>query len=432
MKETINIALLGMGTVGSGVYQVLNRHRGDFKLKVGADLRLKWILEKDRQKIEQAGVSPDLIAADFTVIAKDPEVDIIVELFGGIEPARSYILEAIGQGKNIVTANKELLANHGKKLLEAADSHGVDLCFEASVGGGIPIIHPLKQCLVGNKILRVMGIVNGTTNFILTRMEEDGCSFEQALREAQEKGYAEREPTADLEGYDAAAKLAILASIAFNSRVTAADVYREGISRVTAKDIEYARELGCVIKLLAIAKEENGGLEVRVHPTMLSKDHPLASVKWNYNAIFVVGDAVGEVMFYGQGAGSLPAASAVVGDIIDVARNIQYQRTSKISCTCFETKRIKPISELQTCYYLLLNANDRPGVLAKIAQAFGNHQVSLAKIIQKETRDTNADLMFITHKVSERDLRGALEDIERLDVVNSISNLIRVEGLENG
>lgn len=432
MKEQINIALLGLGTVGSGVYQVLRDHRENFKLKVGADLRLKWVLEKDRQKIIEAGLSEDLAAGDFSVIANDPEVDIVVELFGGIEPAKSFILEAIAKGKNIVTANKALLASQGKELLEAADRQGVDLCFEASVGGGVPVIHSLKQSLVGNKILRVMGIVNGTTNFILTRMTEDGCSFEQALKEAQEKGYAERDPAADIEGSDAASKLAILASIAFNSRVTASDVYREGITKITAADIKFARELGYVIKLLAIAKEEDGYLEVRVHPTMISQDHPLASVKWNYNAIFIVGDAAGEVMLYGQGAGSLPAASAVVGDIIDIARNIQYHRTSKIGCTCFETKRIKPIAELITCYYVLLSAADRPGVLAKIAQAFGDHKVSLATVIQKESRGAGADLMFITHKVSEQDMQAALKAIKQLDVVDSIYNVIRVEGLENG
>lgn len=432
MKEQINIALLGLGTVGSGVYQILNQHRENFKLKVGSDLRLKWVLEKDQQRLANAGVSQDQIASDFSVIVSDPEVDIVVELFGGLEPAKKFILEAINQGKNIVTANKELLANQGKEILDAADRRGVDVSFEASVGGGIPIIHPLKQCLVGNKILRIMGIVNGTTNFILTRMAEEGCSFEQALKEAQEKGYAERDPTADIEGYDAAAKLAILASIAFNSRVTAPEVYREGISKVTAADIKYAEELGYVVKLLAIGREENGGLEVRVHPTMISKEHPLASVKRNFNAIFVEGDAVGEVMFYGQGAGSLPAASAVVGDIIDIARNIQYQRTSKIGCTCFEEKPVKPIAELQTRYYLLLSANDRPGVLAKIAQAFGDHQVSLATVIQKETKGSSADLMFITHKVSEKNMQEALETIRQLNVVNSIYNLIRVESLENG
>ncbi|MDI6892727.1 MAG: homoserine dehydrogenase [Actinomycetota bacterium] len=428
MKKDINIGLLGLGTVGSGVYKILTRHHDDFALKVGANLNIKAILERDITKADAVGADRSLITNDASSIIDDPDIDIVVEVLGGIEPARTFILKAIESGKHIVTANKELLASYGKDIFEAADAKGVDVYFEASVGGGIPIIHPLKECLASNKIIKVMGIVNGTTNYVLTRMAEEGCLFKEALEEAQAKGYAERDPSADIEGRDAAAKIAILASIAFNSRVTSPDVYMEGISRVTPEDIMYAGEMGYVIKLIALAKEEKDGLDVRVHPAMIPRDHPLASVRGVYNAIFVEGDAVGEVMFFGPGAGSMPAASAVVGDILDVARNLQYGRSGKVGCTCFETKKIKKIEEINSGYYLLMNVVDRPGVLAKIAKAFGDNDVSLASVIQKGPRGANAELVFVTHLTREKNLRVALKAIEGLDVVNEVCNVIRVEG----
>lgn len=428
MKKDINIGLLGLGTVGSGVYRILTRHHDDFRLKVGADLNIKAILEKDVSKADAVGADRSLVTNDASSIIDDPDIDIMVEVLGGVEPAKTFILQAIESGKHIVTANKELLAGYGKDIFEAADAKGVDVYFEASVGGGIPIIHPLKECLASNKIIKVMGIVNGTTNYVLTRMAEEGCLFKEALEEAQAKGYAERDPSADIEGRDAAAKIAILASIAFNSRVTSPDVYMEGISRVTPEDIMYAGEMGYVIKLIALAKEEKDGLDVRVHPAMIPRDHPLASVRGVYNAIFVEGDAVGEVMFFGPGAGSMPAASAVVGDILDVARNLQYGRSGKVGCTCFETKKIKKIEEINSGYYLLMNVVDRPGVLAKIAKAFGDNDVSLASVIQKGPRGANAELVFVTHLTREKNLRVALKVIEGLDVVNEVCNVIRVEG----
>lgn len=428
MRDEINVGLLGLGTVGSGVYKILTRHKENFQRKIGTTVTLKSILERSMERVDELGVDRHIIAGDFDAMVDDPEIDMIVEVIGGIEPARTFILQAIEKGKHIVTANKELMASYGEEILKKADAKGLDVYFEASVGGGIPIVRPLKECLMGNKISMVMGIVNGTTNFVLTQMSEMDCPFDEALEEAQKRGYAERDPSADIEGHDAAAKIAILASIAFNSRVTSSQVYTEGISNITPQDIAYARELGCVIKLIALAKEENGELEVRVHPTLIPCNHPLASVDGVYNAIFVVGDAVGEVMFFGQGAGSMPAASAIVGDILEIARNIKYGSTGRTGCTCFESKAIKAIDEINSSFYLLISVHDRPGVLAQIAKAFGDNEVSLASVIQKGPRGADAELMFMTHLVKEKNLRSALKAIRYLPVVNEVCNVIRVEG----
>ncbi len=431
MKEEINVALLGLGTVGSGVYKILTQHKEDFKEKIGSTINLKRILEIDMDRIDELGVDHSIVTSDYAAIVDDPEIDIIVEVIGGIDPAKGFVLKALERGKHIVTANKELMASQGEEILGIADDKNLDVYFEASVGGGIPIVRPLKQCLVGNKISKVMGIVNGTTNYILTQMSEAGCSFGEALEEAQRRGYAERDPSADIEGHDAAAKIAILASIAFNSRVSSSQVYTEGISNIKPQDIVYAKELGCVVKLIAMAKEDNSQLEVRVHPTLIPSTHPLASVDGVYNAIFVVGDAVGEVMFFGEGAGSMPAASAIVGDIIDIVRNIQHSSNGRIGCTCFENKTIKPIDEINSSFYILMSVFDRPGVLAQIAQVFGDNNVSLASVIQKGPRGTKAELMFMTHLVKERNLQTALADIRSLAVVNEIANVMRVEGAQS-
>ncbi len=430
MKDVINIGLIGLGTVGSGVYKILTAHKKDFRRKTGVDLVVKAIAERNLARADMVGADRELIT-DAEALIEDPDIDIVVEVIGGTEPARSFILKAMKRGKHVVTANKELLSSHGKEILETAEENGVDILFEASVGGGIPIILPLKECLVSNKILKVMGIVNGTTNFILTKMSEEGCSFEEALKEAQEKGYAERDPSADIEGRDAAAKIAILASIAFNSRVTSSDVFVEGISKITAKDILYAKEMDYVIKLLAVAKEVDEELEVRVHPAMVSAKHPLASVNGVYNAIFVEGDAVGEVMFFGPGAGSMPAASAVVGDVIEVARNIKYGSSGKTGCTCFRDLKVKAIEEINSKYYLLLKVVDKPGVLAKIAKIFGDNNVSLASVIQKGSRGSTADLMCLTHLVKEKNFQKALNQIGELDAIDEICNVIRVEECQN-
>lgn len=429
-QNKINIALLGLGTVGSGVYKILTSHKEDFENRLGLSLIPRVFLEKDLSRADQLGISRDLVVSDFEAIADNPEIDVVVEVMGGIEPAKSFVERSIEKGKSVVTANKELMAKHGEEILRAASASGVDVYYEASVGGGIPIIRPLRQCLAGNKIIKIMGIVNGTTNFILTRMSEAGESFEDALKEAQSLGYAERDPTADIEGYDAASKIAILASIAFNCRVTFDDVYKEGISKVTPSDIAYATEMGYVLKLIALAKEKDGGLDIRVHPMMIPKGHPLAAVSGVFNAIFVEGDAVGEVMFFGEGAGSMPAGSAIVGDIIDIARNLKYGSSGRLRVLNYEDRPIKKIGEVNSSYYLIMEAADQPGVLAKIAKAFGDHQVSLASVIQKGPRGKSAELVFITHLVREDNLRTALRMIEELEVVSQVRSVIRVEAEE--
>lgn len=430
MKKRINIGLLGLGTVGSGVYTILKRRRAEFKRLTGADIVIKRIAVKDMKELKdrtELKVDPAIVTTDAESIIHDPDIDIIVELIGGREPARSFIAEAIRHGKQVVTANKEVISNDGEEILGLADQMGVDVFFEASVGGGIPIIHPLKEGLVGNKVDHIIGIVNGTTNYILTRMTADGISFKEALAEAQKNGYAERNPAQDVEGGDAASKIAILASIAFNERVKAPQVYREGISTITPDDIKYAGEMGYVIKLIASARSAADGLDVRVHPAMMPLDHPLAGVNDVFNAIFLEGDAVGEVMFYGRGAGSLPAASAVVGDIVMVARNIQHNDTGKIGCTCYKDKPIKSINEVISSFYLLIESTDKPGVLSKISKVFGDANVSLASVLQKYSEKGSAQLVFVTYPVREKNLRAAVAKIEKLDVVKKVVNVIRVE-----
>ncbi|PRR74671.1 homoserine dehydrogenase [Neomoorella humiferrea] len=431
MSGPVNIGLLGLGTVGSGVVRLLQQNGALITQKLGRPLKISRVLVRERNRPRQVEVDPALLTTDADGIINDPDIHIIVEVMGGTDAAREYILKAMERGKSVVTANKDLLALYGKELFDAAASNGVDLFFEASVGGGIPIIRPLKECLAGNKIRQVMGIVNGTTNYILTKMSREGRDFQEVLREAQDLGYAEADPAADIEGDDAARKMAILASIAFNTRVTYRDVYREGISRITAQDISYAADLGYVIKLLGIAREDEEGIEVRVHPALLPGNHPLASVNDVFNAIFIEGDAVGEAMFYGRGAGSMPTASAVVGDIIEAARNLNYQTRGRITCTCFYDKPIKPVGTINTKYYLRLLVVDRPGVLAAIAGVFGDREVSLASVIQERMLGELAELVLITHRVREQNLQDALKVLAGLPVVKEIACVVRVEGGEN-
>lgn len=428
---SIGIGLLGLGTIGTGVYKLLRDNGSQISQRVGNELVIKRVLERDQERALSLGVQSEKLAKNIEEILDDPEIQIVVELLGGTEPARTYIYDALGRGKHVVTANKDVISAHGKELYEAAAGKA-DLYFEASVGGGIPIIHPLKENLAANKIEEVIGIVNGTTNFILTRMSEDNVEFSTVLQEAQNAGYAEADPTADVEGYDAARKIAILASIAFNSRVTPDDVFVEGITKIAPEDINYARELGYVIKLLAIARERNGEVEVRVHPAFLSETHPLAAVQGVFNAIYVRGDAVGETMFYGQGAGEMPTASAVVGDLMEIVRNLESGSTGRLPCSCYFDKEILPVGQVRTKYYLRLIVKDKPGVMASIAGILGNHQVSLASVIQKRTLEISEDIMaeivLITHQVLEQDMRDALTVIKDLSVLGSIENVIRVEG----
>ena len=425
----INIGLFGYGVVGTGVGRLFQTNRSVIEQRANAMIRLKSVVIKNLNKKREYLDTSTIITTDPAAILDDPEIDIVAEMIGGIEPAKEYILRAIEAGKSVVTANKELMANYGKVILEAADARGVDIFFEASVGGGIPIIRALKESLTANNVKRIFGIVNGTTNYILTKMKNEGISLEASLAEAQRLGYAELDPSMDINGLDASAKLAILASIAFNVRVVHKNVYAEGIRGISELDIEYARDLGYTIKLLAIGEKSDSGIAVRVHPALIPSDHVLASVSDAYNAILVIGDASGDIMFYGKGAGSLPTASAVIADIIDVVRNIMIGRSGKIGCTCFNIESIVPIEEVSSKFYIVLDVVDRTGVLAQIADVFGKNDVSIESVIQKQRSD-RTDLVFVTHSAPHKNLYASMEDLRKLNIVKKIMNFIRVEELK--
>lgn len=427
--RTINVGLIGLGTVGSGVVEIFDRHREDFVRRAGVDIRLTRFADRTTERFAALGLPAEACSDDWHSVVEDPEVDIVIELIGGTGVARDVVLAALDAGKSVVTANKALMASAGQEVMDRAEARGVDVAFEASVGGGIPIIAPLKHSLTSNEITSVMGIVNGTTNYMLTRMAQDGLGYDEALVEAQAKGFAEADPTADVDGHDAAAKIAILASIAFNSRVTLAQVPAEGIRSLAPVDLAYAREMGYVLKLLAIANRIDGGIDIRVHPTMIPVAHPLAGVNGVYNAIYVVGDAVGETMFFGEGAGSLPAASAVVGDVIEVARHQAKDCLGLVGCTCTEHLEVRDIGDLTTRFYVRLQVADEPGVLAAVAGVFGVQGVSIQSVIQKSADESGAEIVYVTHDATERSVRAALAQIEALDVVTSICTVIRVEDL---
>ncbi len=427
--RTVRVGLIGLGTVGSGVVEIIRNHRDDFRRRAGVDIELARFADRSTERFGDLGLPAEQCSTDWHDVVADDTLDVVIELIGGTGVARDVVLAALASGKSVVTANKALLASHGEEVMQAAEANGVDILFEASVGGGIPIIGPLKHSLTSNEIQTVMGIVNGTTNYMLTRMAEDGLDYATALAEAQAKGFAEADPTADVDGLDAAAKIAILSSIAFNSRVVMSQVPAEGIRSLAPEDIEYAREMGYTIKLLAIARRMDDGIDVRVHPTMIRSSHPLASVNGVYNAIYVVGDAVGETMFFGEGAGSLPAASAVVGDLIEEARRIQTTCAPLVGCTCTETLPVRGIDALESEYFIRLAVADQVGVLAAVATVFGEHSVSIGSVIQKRAEGGVAQIVYVTHKAREADVRAALAAIEALDVVTSVAAVIRVEEL---
>ncbi len=426
----LRIGMLGCGNVGAAVVRLLEEHRDDIARRAGCRLEVARVAVRDPGKPRDVPLEPSRFVSDPMEVVEDPEVDIVCELIGGSEPAGRLVLAAFDRDKPVVTANKELLATRGRELFDASDAKGLDLYFEAAVGGGIPLIRPLKESLTGDRLRRVIGIVNGTTNFILTKMSEDGLAFDEVLSEAQRLGYAEADPTADVDGHDAAAKCAILASIAFNARVVADDVYREGISSVTTEDIENARRLGYVVKLLAIAEMgSDERIAARVHPAMIPIAHPLASVRDAFNAVFVEGDKVGELMFYGRGAGGDPTATAVVGDLVSVARNLLAE-TRGVGCTCFHERTIRPMSETTGQYYILLRVEDRPGVLAEIASVFGRRDVSIKSVWQEGT-GKDAQLVFITHRAQEGSFQLAVADLGVLPAVEEVRSVLRVEAEES-
>ncbi len=426
--DEMYVALLGLGTVGTGVYKVMKTQESQMQQKLNTTLRIGRILVRNPKKHESEVDDPSVLTDSFEDIVSDPRIRIVIEVMGGMEPAHTYIREALEAGKSVVTANKDLIAEHGGELMALAEENHVDLRFEASVAGGIPIISPLKNSLAANEISQVMGIVNGTTNYILTKMTEEGMDYSEALQEATELGYAEADPTADVEGYDAGRKIAIMASIAFHSRVTFRDVYTEGITKITSKDIGYAKTLGWVIKLIALARNTDSGIEARVHPMLIPESHPLATVGGSYNAVYVVGDAVEDVMFYGRGAGEMPTASAVMGDVFSVARHTVYDSQGSTRDNVYRSIPIKRMDNIRSSYFLRMEVEDKPGVLATIASIFGNNSVSIEQVIQKNKIGTNAELVIITSEVKERHIRDALLILNSSSVVKEIATMIRVYG----
>jgi homoserine dehydrogenase len=433
---TLKVALLGCGVVGSQVARLLTEQADDLALRIGARLELVGIAVRRVSHPRAAGIDRALLTVDAYALVTRPDVDIVVEVIGGIEPARSLLLAALKNGKPVVTANKALLAENGAELYGAAREYGADLYYEASVAGAIPLLRPLRESLAGDTVHRVLGIVNGTTNYILDRMDSSGAGFAESLEEAQALGYAEADPTADVEGFDAAAKAAIVASLAFHTPVTAADVHREGITEVTAADIGSARALGRVVKLLAICERcagngpgnGPGGISVRVHPAMIPRSHPLAAVAEAYNAVFVEAESAGRLMFYGAGAGGTPTASAVLGDIVAVARN-RLAGTRGPDASTYAGLPVMPMGETLTRYHVSLDVDDRPGVLAPVAEAFARHDVSI-ETVRQASRGHEAQLVIVTHTARDAALSATVRDLEALSVVRAVASVMRVEGEE--
>jgi homoserine dehydrogenase len=426
VERVIRVGMLGCGTVGSGVVTILHREADDIASRIGARLQVVRVAVRDVARTRDVPLDPDVFTDDPAAVVEADDVDVVVEVMGGRDPAGDLVRRALRAGKPVVTANKELVAHEGPELFELAYANHVDLMYEAAVAGAIPIIKPLKESLAGDRVHRVVAILNGTTNYILTRMTEEGVAYGDVLAEAQALGYAEADPTADVGGHDAASKAAIVASLAFDSKVHAQDVYREGIERVTPTDIDVADRLGYVVKLLAVISEVgDDDVAVRVHPTFLPKEHPLAAVRDAFNAIYVEAEYAGELMFYGRGAGSHPTGSAVVGDLVDVARNVLQTARGPLESQ-HRAKRIHRIEELRTQYYVLLDVDDTAGVLASVATVFGDHGVSIAQVWQNGD-DDHAQLVLITHRAQEQALRDTVAALERTEGVRSIANVLRVE-----
>lgn len=426
MSAPITVALLGGGTVGAQVARLIREQSDDLAARIGAPLQLVGVAVRDASKVRE-GIPADLITDDPSALVARGS-DIVVEVMGGIEPARTLILEAMAKGSSVVTANKALLAADGAALYRAAADNGVDLYFEASVAGAIPLLRPLRESLAGDRVTKVLGIVNGTTNFILSKMDDEGADYADVLAEAQALGYAEADPTADVGGLDAAAKAAILAELAFHTRVTFDDVYCEGITDVSSADVAAAREMGFVIKLLAVAErtDDGAGVIVRVHPTMVPRDHPLAAVRDAFNAVFIEAENAGEMMFYGRGAGGAPTASAVLGDVVAVARNLRAGGRGPGEST-YAGLEVRGVGQARTRYYVNLDVADRPGVLATVARTFSDNDVSI-QVVRQEGHGDDAGLVVRTHVATDDDLRRTIEQLRSLDVVKEILGVMRVEG----
>ena len=424
-ERVVRVGLLGAGTVGGGVWRILHEHADSIATRTGARIEVTHVAVRDRSRPRDVAIPDHVLGDDAMAVVEADDVDLVVEVMGGREPAGTLIRRALELRKPVVTANKELIAHEGPALTAMARAAGVDLAFEAAVAGGIPIIRPLRASLAGDRVTRVVGILNGTTNYILTRMTEAGEDFADVLADAQAAGYAEADPSADVDGHDAAAKTAILATLAFDVAVHADDVYREGIRGVSAADLRVAQRLGYVIKLIGVANVVDGRVGVRVHPAMLPADHPLASVRGVFNAVYVEADATGPLMFYGKGAGAMPTGAAVVGDVIDAARGLVHT-TTRPSDVHVGPADLRPIAELRTQYCVRLEVDDRPGVLAEVARSFGAHDVSIAQVWQDGVAD-GAELVLVTHRSREADLRATVDALERVDSVRRVAGVIRVE-----
>ncbi|MGH3370189.1 MAG: homoserine dehydrogenase [Nocardioidaceae bacterium] len=429
-RGPLRLALLGCGSVGSQVLHLLHEHAADLTARIGAPIEVVGVAVRRPELQRDADIPAELLTADAAGLVSRGDLDLVVEVIGGLEPARSLILAALENGASVVTANKALLAEDGSTLFAAAEKAGRDLSYEAAVAGAIPILRPLRESLAGDRVRRVLGIVNGTTNFILDKMDSSGAGFNEALEEAQELGYAEADPTADVEGYDAAAKAAILASLAFHTRVTAADVYREGISDVSAADVASAREMGCVVKLLAICELTDGpdgqAVSARVHPAMIPRTHPLASVREAYNAVFVESDAAGQLMFYGPGAGGAPTASAVLGDLVTVARN-RLNDVRGVGESDYAQCEVLPMGSTQTRYHVAIDVDDKAGVLAQVAHLFAEHGVSI-QTVRQEGRGDDAQLVVVSHRATDAALAATIESLRTMPFVHEVSSIMRVEG----
>jgi homoserine dehydrogenase len=435
MKRRVNLGLIGLGTVGTGVMELLQRNDPIIKQKVGTEISVAAICDKDPDRLRlarQMKIGNSILTKDFRQILNNPKIDIVIELIGGYEPARRIVLAAIKRGKHVVTANKALLARNWAEIFSEAQKHRVLIYFEASVGAGIPVIQALNEGLSANKIKAILGILNGTTNYILTKMSKEELDFKSALAQAKKAGFAEADPSMDLEGIDTLHKLAILGSIAFGTQVNLEDVYCEGITHIDQEDMRYGRtEFGYVLKLLAILKATNKGIDVRVHPTFIPEEHLLTSVDEEYNAVYITGDAVGETMFYGKGAGQMPAASAVVSDIIYLSRNVYNNIAGRVPYVLCDPKKmlnLLDINEIETKYYIRFTVVDRPGVLSKISGVLGKNGVSIASVFQKESASSReVPIIMVTHRAKEGDIRKALREIDRLEVVKRKSRFIRIE-----
>ncbi|MEK3913972.1 homoserine dehydrogenase [Paenibacillus sp. FSL H7-0331] len=427
--KSIQVGLLGLGTVGTGVVRIIKGHQQDLMSQTGASIEISKILVQDKSKLRDIEVSSELLTEDPRDVIENPEIDIVIEVMGGIELAKGYILEALDRGKHVVTANKDLMALHGQEILAKASEKGCDVLYEASVAGGIPIIRTLVEGFSSDRITKIMGIVNGTTNYILSKMSQEGAAYHDVLKEAQDLGYAESDPTSDVEGFDAARKMTILGTLGFHAHVSLSDVKVRGISQVTKEDIAYGKRLGYEVKLLGIAERQDDYISISVQPTMVKKSHPLASVNGVFNAVYVHGEAVGETMFYGPGAGGMPTATSIVADLVAVVRNLKLGINGQRALAPFKEKKLKTDEQIASKNFILLHVEDKAGVLAQITQVFAQHEVSLESVLQ-HPNETNpkAEIIIITHDANQAAMKKVLKQFEGMDVVHSIKSVYRVEG----